>query len=275
MLVSFTGQAKDRIINCCILSKETELFTHRTLNNWGDWTISLLPYHKDLSAQYAIVVTSCIMTAIVNCGFVGAYYINRTMTKISIISTVVVMILFSALLIGEGVNKDSILETTYKTVYTAFLENQYGTKWNFGIFDHIVDHVQQSNKCCGLRKSLNKSQITHPSYYTTLFWLESTNWGQIEQMKIGYNDMNHVPYVPLSCCINRSVENCNFALFGDRYEWNEQLDKIWKERIFIENCDDHITNLYKFIPFSSPQFLITMIVTLCITITNIYFCFIH
>ncbi|KRZ71338.1 hypothetical protein T10_8190 [Trichinella papuae] len=107
------------------------------------------------------------------------------------------MFLFSALLIAEAVNKNSIMETTYRTVYTAFLENQYGTKWNFGVFDHIVDHIQQSNKCCGLRKSLNKSQITHPSYYTTLFWLESTNWGQIQQMKIGYDDMNHVPYVPV------------------------------------------------------------------------------
>ncbi|KRZ09236.1 hypothetical protein T11_10435 [Trichinella zimbabwensis] len=204
------------IINCCILSKETELFTHRTFDNSDDWRISLLPYHTDLSAQYAIVVTSCIMTVIVYCGFGGAYYINRTMTMISIISTLVVMFLFSALLIAEAVNKNSIMETTYRTVYTAFLENQYGTKWNFGVFDHIVDHIQQSNKCCGLRKSLNKSQITHPSYYTTLFWLESTNWGQIQQMKIGYDDMNHVPYVPVSCCINRSVKNCNFALFGDR-----------------------------------------------------------
>ncbi|KRZ09241.1 hypothetical protein T11_12475 [Trichinella zimbabwensis] len=201
-------------LNC--MEGETELFTHRTFDNSDDWRISLLPYHTDLSAQYAIVVTSCIMTVIVYCGFGGAYYINRTMTMISIISTLVVMFLFSALLIAEAVNKNSIMETTYRTVYTAFLENQYGTKWNFGVFDHIVDHIQQSNKCCGLRKSLNKSQITHPSYYTTLFWLESTNWGQIQQMKIGYDDMNHVPYVPVSCCINRSVKNCNFALFGDR-----------------------------------------------------------
>ncbi|XP_003368814.1 hypothetical protein Tsp_14939, partial [Trichinella spiralis] len=93
--------------------------------------------------------------------------------------------------------------------------NQYGIKRDFSLFDHVVDYIQQSNKCCGVRKSLNKSQIIYQSYYTTLFWLESTNWGQMQQMEIQYNDLYHVPYVPHSCCINESAINCNLALLGD------------------------------------------------------------
>ncbi|KAL1243347.1 cytoplasmic,Probable leucine--tRNA ligase [Trichinella spiralis] len=144
----------------------------------------------------------------------------------------------------EAVNKNSLMETTYKIVYTAFLENQYGIKRIFSLFDHVVDYIQQSNKCCGLRKSLNKSQIIYQSYYTTLFWLESTNWGQMQQMEIQYNDLYHVPYVPHSCCINESAINCNLALLGDRYQWNEQMDKTWKKTIFIKNL---AANIYLFI----------------------------
>ncbi|KRX71580.1 hypothetical protein T02_5923 [Trichinella nativa] len=89
------------------------------------------------------------------------------------------------------------------------------------------DYIQQSNKCCGLKKSLNKSQIIYQSYYTTLFWLESTNWGQMQQMEIQYNDLYYVPYVPLSCCINQSVINCNWALFGDRSDnFTTQMQQV-------------------------------------------------
>ncbi|KRX95036.1 hypothetical protein T4E_3469 [Trichinella pseudospiralis] len=179
------------------MSKDSELYTYRTMDSFEFWGIGIPQYHPDLSAHYFLLVISAITSVI------GGYGFN-------------VMLCFTATLTIEAVNKNSFMETTYKTVYTAFLENQYGMKWNFGIFDYIVDHIQQSNKCCGLRKSLNKSQITHPSYYTTLFWLESTNWGQIEQIKIKYNDLEQVAYVPLSCCIDQSVKNCNFALFGDR-----------------------------------------------------------
>ncbi|KRY92969.1 hypothetical protein T4D_4699 [Trichinella pseudospiralis] len=198
------------------MSKDSELYTYRTMDSFEFWGIGIPQYHPDLSAHYFLLVISAITSVIGGYGFNGTYNMNRTRMKFCGILTLIVMLCFTATLTIEAVNKNSFMETTYKTVYTAFLENQYGMKWNFGIFDYIVDHIQQSNKCCGLRKSLNKSQITHPSYYTTLFWLESTNWGQIEQIKIKYNDLDQVAYVPLSCCIDQSVKNCNFALFGDR-----------------------------------------------------------
>ncbi|KRZ14715.1 hypothetical protein T11_10893 [Trichinella zimbabwensis] len=219
------------------MSKDSELFTYRTMDSWEFWGFGLPQYHPDLSAHYFLLVISAITTVIAGYGFNGVYNMNRTKMKLCGILTLIVILWFTATLTIEAVNKNSFMETTYKTVYTAFLENQYGMEWNFGVFDHIVDNIQQSNKCCGLRKSLNKSQITHPSYYTTLFWLESTNWGQIQQMKIEYNDLDHVPYVPLSCCIDQSVRNCNFALFGDRYGWNKTVDKKWKKtQSAIYNC---------------------------------------
>ncbi|XP_003377594.1 conserved hypothetical protein [Trichinella spiralis] len=169
----------------------------------------------DLSGYYFLLVVSGTTSFIAGYGFNGAWNMNETKMKMCGFLTLIVMLWLIVTLTIEAVNKNSLMETTYKIVYTAFLENQYGIKRIFSLFDHVVDYIQQSNKCCGLRKSLNKSQIIYQSYYTTLFWLESTNWGQMQQMEIQYNDLYHVPYVPHSCCINESAINCNLALLGD------------------------------------------------------------
>ncbi|KRX49557.1 hypothetical protein T05_15667 [Trichinella murrelli] len=146
---------------------------------------------------YFLLVVSGTTAFIAGYGFNGAWNMNETKMKMCGFLTLIVMLWLIVTLTIEAVNKNSLMETTYKIIYT-------------------VNYIQQSNKCCGLKKSLNKSQIIYQSYYTTLFWLESTNWGQIQQMEIQYNDLYYVPYVPLSCCINQSVINCNWALFGDR-----------------------------------------------------------
>ncbi|OUC47418.1 hypothetical protein D917_01439 [Trichinella nativa] len=78
----------------------------------------------DLSGYYFLLVVSGTTSFIAGYGFNGAWNMNETKMKMCGFLTLIVMLWLIVTLTIEAVNKNSLMETTYKIIYTAFLENQ-------------------------------------------------------------------------------------------------------------------------------------------------------
>lgn len=83
-----------------------------------------------------------------------------------------------------------------------------------------IDAIQQQHKCCGVleltdSKSTERIYGTSSTHYTILYWLESTQWGQIQANNIKYDENRSLAFVPESCCLTQKPQ-CSVGVFGDR-----------------------------------------------------------
>ncbi|KFD55750.1 hypothetical protein M513_03498 [Trichuris suis] len=118
----------------------------------------------------------------------------------------------------------------------SFVENHYRSGKMDTFFNSVVDYVQEKYHCCGYRKNPEKEEI-YPAYYTILYWLEMTEWGQLQARQIAFAGESMIEYVPKSCCRNKTNASCNIGIFQDRLRWNMRSEKNWTERIYVNSCN--------------------------------------
>ncbi|KHJ48070.1 hypothetical protein D918_01337 [Trichuris suis] len=170
------------------------------------------------------------------CGFIGACN-NKQLVLLQYVLLSILIISLSAAAITYNIRgKNKTLDVAIERMFESFVENHYRSGKMDTFFNSVVDYVQEKYHCCGYRKNPEKEEI-YPAYYTILYWLEMTEWGQLQARQIAFAGESMIEYVPKSCCRNKTNASCNIGIFQDRLRWNMRSEKNWTERIYVNSCN--------------------------------------
>uniref|UniRef100_A0A5S6QTP7 Tetraspanin n=1 Tax=Trichuris muris TaxID=70415 RepID=A0A5S6QTP7_TRIMR len=223
-----------------------EIFSqHQVYTGWSSWKLMLPSFSSELSFCYFLTATSLLLWAASLYGFFRATHSEEYVLRHYIVLSLFIVIPAIVAIIYNLHGNNKLLDKALERTFESFVENHYRSGKMDMIFNSIVDHMQESHQCCGYRKLPEKMQNS-PAHFAILYWLETTEWGQLQAYKISFSGNSMIEYVPRSCCRNKTLANCNIGIYQDRMVWNKQLEMNWTERIYTKSCYGFLQSSFPF-----------------------------